>query len=330
MLDWGDRAHAQARAKALLRLHPKVMAYWPESAAIQSLRNLAHTAKTRFEEDFDELADDLRTILSDLAQEDAAPRWLKPVAAHLAKNKITGRGISLHPGGGLIVQSKQRLPTVTKEVDLFSDETDAAASGTVRQDLHTHLHGVAEWARCLATRCGLPPPLVEAIELAASAHDLGKADPRFQSWLRGGMPFGQCGILLAKSSDMPQSRTRKRQGPHTSGYPEGGRHELLSTRLLEGRAEELTTRRKPARPHPTPRREPPRSLPPFRSGGIRPAAPTVALEWNGRTLEHSGPTGLERLDSGVAERFWRLTRRYGWWGLGVAGSYPALSRSPSQ
>lgn len=315
VLDWGDRAHAQARAKALLRLHPKVMAYWPDSAAIQSLRNLVHTAKTRFEEDFDELGDDLRTILSGLAQDDAAPRWLKPVVAHLAKDKITGHGISLHPGGGLIVQSKQRLPAVTEEVDLFSDETDAAASGTVRQDLHTHLDGVAEWARRFATGCGLPPPLVEAIELAASAHDLGKADPRFQSWLRGGLPFGKRGVLLAKSSDMPQSRNESVKARIRAGYPDGGRHELLSTRLLEGTLKKLQPDEN--------LRDLILHLVESHHGHCRPfapvvfdaAAPTVALEWNGHQLEYSGPTGLEHLDSGVAERFWRLTRRYGWWGL---------------
>ena len=58
-------------------------------------------------------------------------------------------------------------------------------------------------------------------------------------------------------------------------------------------------------------------------GHCRPFAPVVVdtqhvdVEYavNGSTMRWAGPTGLERLDSGVADRYWRLTRRYGWWGL---------------
>ena len=58
-------------------------------------------------------------------------------------------------------------------------------------------------------------------------------------------------------------------------------------------------------------------------GHCRPFAPViydpepvdVSVDLNGSTLSSRSTTELERLDSGVSERFWSLTRRYGWWGL---------------
>ena len=146
------------------------------------------------------------------------------------------------------------------------------------------------------------------------ALDLGKADPRFQSWLRKGLPWVG-GPLLAKSPELPQGRAENRAARERSGYPEGGRHELLSVRMLESRADTL--------PDTPELRELLLHLVESHHGYCRPFAPVVLddtpvdvkLTADNRVFEANSATGLERLEAGPADRFWHLTRRHGWWGL---------------
>jgi CRISPR-associated endonuclease/helicase Cas3 len=267
----------------------------------------------RFQEDADGLITELRSMLGAIGKDEFVPSWLRKSAMHLAHARDLGRNLVLHPNGGLILHSRWLFPDVEEDVELFSDDTDISASGTVNQSLETHLDGVGTWARIFAEGCGLEPPLVEAIELAARAHDLGKVDPRFQVWLRGGTRV-MGGPLLAKSQDLPRDRRSLIRARELAGYPKGGRHELLSQRLLES-----------ARPT---QYEPELldlvwHLVESHHGRCRPfapvihddAAPAIDVTWQEQQLSHRGPIGLEQIDSGVAERYWRLTRRYGWWGL---------------
>jgi len=55
-------------------------------------------------------------------------------------------------------------------------------------------------------------------------------------------------------------------------------------------------------------------------GRCRPFAPVVKGDSNPVAVRYDSWTassdhGLERAGSGVCDRFWRLTRRYGWFGL---------------
>lgn len=328
VLDWGDRAYAAARAKALLRLHPSVIAEWPDFKSKPALIEFANQAKILFEADPDALLASLRGVLESVAEDDAMPFslvWLKHIAGHLLQDRQLRRGVILHPSGeGVIVRSMRRLPEQVDDADSFSDEDDPVASGTVEVSLASHLEGVAEFAGRFASGCGLPAELTEAAVSAGLLHDPGKADPRFQALLRGGNPLAT-GELLAKSGDIPQGRSAYRRACKMAGYPPGGRHELLSVRLAESAPELL------------PKNEQLRDLVlhlvASHHGHCRPFAPVVndeepvqiRLEWKERLLCHSSDTRMGRIDSGVAERFWRLTRRHGWWGLAFLEAILRLS-----
>jgi CRISPR-associated endonuclease/helicase Cas3 len=207
------------------------------------------------------------------------------------------------------------------EAVVFSDEDDGAVA-TVEVSLRSHLDGVARWASQFAKAVGLPHHLVADIETAARLHDIGKTDRRFQAMLRGGNRWLAATVeLLAKSGGAPRSVAERRRIREECGYPDGGRHELLSVRLAEQAEPLLAGRDRDLVLH----------LIASHHGNCRPFAPVVIdpietepsmahariaqVVLESGALEAHVVTALERLDSGIATRFWLLNRRYGWWGL---------------
>jgi CRISPR-associated endonuclease/helicase Cas3 len=314
--DIGDRAASRSGRYRVLRLHEAVWRWTLEGLGATPVGIPSPPQPTEDPDGEMPTDDALDAWLSETAP--LLPQgWLSEIMSSftIPRNRrvlrLTGDG---QPGvdGSVYyaVVARRRGQTTTE--DEVSSFTGAAVS------LWDHLAGVGALARDFAGRCGLPPETMGAVELAGRRHDIGKADPRFQLLLHGGNTFKAAVApeLLAKSGLSPLDRAARTRARLRSGYPRGCRHELMSAALLLS----------------SPAALPPTSeldldlvlhLVSSHHGWGRPLAPIVFDEDPREIAWESGDTrlrmrsdhGLERLDSGVSDRFFRLVRRYGWFGL---------------
>lgn len=213
-----------------------------------------------------------------------------------------------------LVSSRTRVLFDGSEI---TTEDDRSSFTGVEVPLSEHLRGVRHVAGAFAERLGLSAPLRRDVELAALWHDVGKADPRFQRLLHGGSEYRALvqAEPIAKSALPVGDWRARRRAQERSCYPSGARHELTSVALMEAAREDLAGRATDW--------ELVLHLVGGHHGRCRPFAPwtpdpePVDVNWTHEGVQVSAPSAhvLARLDSGVAERFWKLVRRYGWWGL---------------
>lgn len=319
-VDVAERAYRQSRGRAILRLDSSRIRSWPAGEASEELTKWITDPES-----------DLRiSLVRDLIRQvaDAIPDAQAADAETLRLLADPKLGLIFNRyarGNGIVLSTRRRIPpgesSARTSLPAMDDGEDEASRVTRLEPiaLQQHLqnvHSELEVALQHLPVASLANPLLFAAEL----HDWGKVDERFQALLLNGDRHDAWAqpTLWAKSARMPMTRAQRRAARVRSGMPEGFRHEMLSVQLAEGSADQLPTEDE---------RDLVLHLIASHHGHARPFAPVVlddeqqavSLAQLGLavqlTAEQRAANPPHRLDSGLAERFWKLTRRFGWWGL---------------
>jgi CRISPR-associated endonuclease/helicase Cas3 len=251
--------------------------------------------------DRDQLARQLRDAL---LRAGSAPAVRPGEWERLAETLIAEIDYPVNDAPRLTVRPPKRQDEVALRTDAFDELSFTATSVALAQ----HLGSVGEVAARIGERIGLRSDLVQAVQIGARLHDIGKLDPRFQRWLD---PFAAATEPVAKSG---RPWFRWESDRRAAGWPKGGRHEELSRRLvaawLDGRPAEwdrdlvlhvVATHHGYGRP----------LIPPVTDG----AATEVRGEIDGEPIIVSGD--LSEADWEQPARFRRCCERYGYWGLAL-------------
>ena len=314
-IDIGERAFRQSQGRAILRVTPSRVDAWPQGEAVAALKawiidpemNLSIGA--------------VREMLAQIADTMPAERGYERDALRLLADRKHWLSWERYPGNGkgIVLTTRRRVGTgnaVLPAMDDGEDET-SRVNGWERISLKDHTAHVGS-ALDDVLPLVLTAPWHESLRAAARYHDVGKADDRFQALLLSGDLTDAWAqpTLWAKSARLPMTPAQRLAALRRSSLPAKFRHEMLSAQLAES-ALGLSVK--------AISRDLVLHLIASHHGHARPFAPVV-IDDNPPDVSLDDPaigvTGAQRrenpphrLDSGVAERFWLLTRHFGWWGL---------------
>jgi CRISPR-associated endonuclease/helicase Cas3 len=318
-LDALERGWPGARGRHVLRLNGAVLRAWHEFESVKKLLSWAEQ-----EEPDEALLPGLLAAVAESRPETSGegvaselPEWLTGSAQTLASSRARG-AVRRHPGGGLIVYGRAGVVGQPDEFS-FADEDDTLSEADEPVGLAEHLAAVESAARGFATRC-IEPSLVEHVVTAAGVHDLGKLDERFQALLLGGpLAAAAAAEPVAKSASIPTSRSLRHAIRAASGLPDGFRHEMLSLQLatIAGFLADDAVGRELASHLIASHHGHGRPFAPvchdFDPPGVAGTAGNLQISFD--QADRSAGLPAHRVDSGIADAFWSLVRRFGWWGL---------------
>lgn len=331
-VDCAEEGQARMRRRAFVRLHRAVWSSGSKDSPAWRLMDWAE------DENFEWNDPETIAVLNAAAEalepsKDPASLFVR--LRHLAKWASRGKGrhglevqrSRGYPGAVLTV--RELLPaSASVAADAPADDSadDPLLEAALPQLLNEHTRQVTVLANAYADALGITS-FSDAIHKAGMLHDVGKADRRFQALLIGSDVAAALACLtpLAKSASIPSSRAAREFARQRATLPAGFRHEMLSVQLASCTDAEVLL---PAEEN---RRELVLHLIAAHHGHARPFAPvteddspppvTVSVPDTDLTLTRTIDERLafpsHALDSGIADRFWHLTRLHGWWGLAL-------------
>ena len=289
--DLGDYAQIQHGRRITLRLDPELIRGNPPKLSDES--SLDMTVRERITQWIEEQMESFKSQDSRLLE----------IVKGLGNNfKIIPVGVDGKSDKGYYILAKRVVDTTTMQ---GTDESESQIGTGVT--LKAHLEGVGIRARDAARRLNLPDAIADDLYLAGTLHDIGKIDSRFQKQLVGGDP------VEIERREEPLAKSLP--GVHyTRIYPKGMRHEVASVAMLESNQDVINrandrdlvlyligTHHGCGRP-----------LPPI----IRDPRPqTLTYMHDMHRMESSSDLTAGCVAASMAERFWNLTYKYGYYGL---------------